>query len=172
MYTNILVPIDGSSTSLAALRHAIELAKICSARLTLLHIIDMAEYVGGYITPAVYESEVHPRAISLGKELLRSTRDTLVQDEADVDIVLLENPGSHVSDLIVGYASRCRASVIVMGTHGMSGTRRLFLGSNAERVVQLSNSPVMLVKPGSRKMTMTALPEMRVIPCNETEEAV
>jgi nucleotide-binding universal stress UspA family protein len=48
--------------------------------------------------------------------------------------------------LIVAEATKCHADLIVMGTHGRRGLRRLALGSDAEEVVRLAPVPVLLVR--------------------------
>jgi nucleotide-binding universal stress UspA family protein len=53
--------------------------------------------------------------------------------------------------VILNTARKCRADVIVMGTHGRRGITRLVLGSDAEGVVRQANVPVLLVRASSRK---------------------
>ncbi len=54
-------------------------------------------------------------------------------------------------DQICRFAREIEADLIVMSTHGRTGLKRLFLGSNAERVVQHSGSPVLVVRAGKRE---------------------
>jgi nucleotide-binding universal stress UspA family protein len=57
-----------------------------------------------------------------------------------------------VADVIVRQARRFGADLIVLGTHGRRGVRRVVLGSDAEQVVRLAQAPVLLVRaPGSRR---------------------
>jgi nucleotide-binding universal stress UspA family protein len=63
--------------------------------------------------------------------------------------VLAETVGRPVADLIVAHAKRCRADLIVLGTHGRRGIARAVMGSDAEGVVRASPVPVMLVRLGT-----------------------
>ncbi|HVL35638.1 MAG TPA: universal stress protein, partial [Burkholderiales bacterium] len=60
--------------------------------------------------------------------------------------VLRETVGGPAADLIVREAKKQRADLIVLGTHGRRGMRRLVLGSDAEQVVRASPVPVLLVR--------------------------
>lgn len=61
-------------------------------------------------------------------------------------VVLLESIGGRAADLIVDQAKQWNADLIVMGTHGRRGLRRLALGSDAELVVRSASVPVLLVR--------------------------
>jgi nucleotide-binding universal stress UspA family protein len=60
--------------------------------------------------------------------------------------VLLESIGGPAADLIVAQATESRAELIVMGTHGRRGLRRVALGSDAEQVIRMATVPVLLVR--------------------------
>jgi nucleotide-binding universal stress UspA family protein len=64
--------------------------------------------------------------------------------EADTDTV--ETPLGPVGAAIVEYAERWPADLIVLGTHGRRGVRRLVMGSDAEYVVRTTPVPVLLVR--------------------------
>jgi nucleotide-binding universal stress UspA family protein len=65
--------------------------------------------------------------------------------------VLLETVGGSAADRIVEQAQKCKADLIVMGTHGRRRLRRLALGSDAELVVRSSPVPVLLVRGAAKK---------------------
>lgn len=60
--------------------------------------------------------------------------------------VLLESIGARAADLIVDQAREWQVDLIVMGTHGRRGLRRLALGSDAELVVRSASVPVLLIR--------------------------
>jgi nucleotide-binding universal stress UspA family protein len=60
--------------------------------------------------------------------------------------VLVESIGGPAADLIVAQATEGHADLIVMGTHGRRGLRRVALGSDAEQVIRMSTVPVLLVR--------------------------
>ncbi|AMP10044.1 universal stress family protein [Collimonas arenae] len=146
MYTKILVPIDGSPTSDCAVAEAAKLAAICSARVRLLHVIDMAIYTSGFEQAEVYINQIRPLELQASKELLARGQAVLEAANIPVDTELRESVGGRVATIIVERAAAWGADVIVMGTHGRRGMGRLLMGSDAELVVRTSPVPVLLVK--------------------------
>ena len=65
---------------------------------------------------------------------------------SETESVVHESTGGSVADAIVSEAARLDCDLIVLGTHGRRGLRRLTLGSDAELVVRHSPVPVMLVR--------------------------
>lgn len=151
MYHHILVPIDGSTTSDRAVAEAAKLATLCSAKVRLLHIVDMGEHVHGYETPQAYLSQTRPQVLAAAKQLLQQTRTGLQAQGITVDTELCESSGTHVSDIIVDQAVQWGADLIVLGTHGRRGINRILMGSDAERVARTSPLPVLLIKPANLK---------------------
>ncbi|SFH60955.1 Nucleotide-binding universal stress protein, UspA family [Collimonas sp. OK307] len=141
MYTNILVPVDGSANSDCAVAEAAKLAAICSA-----HVVDMAAYSSGFEQAEVYISQIRPLALTAAEELLARGRATLEAAKVAGDTELRENIGGRVATVIVERATAWGADVIVMGTHGRRGLERLMMGSDAELVARTSPIPVLLVK--------------------------
>jgi nucleotide-binding universal stress UspA family protein len=146
MYTNILVPVDGSPTSDCAVAEAAKLAAICSAHVRLLHVLDMAAYSSGFEQAEVYISQIRPLALTAAEDLLARGRTTLEAAKVAVDTELRESIGGRVATIIVERATAWGADVIVMGTHGRRGLERLMMGSDAELVARTSPMPVLLVK--------------------------
>lgn len=135
----ILVPIDFSETSDAALRYGVALARAFSARLHLLHVPEHpggaaeAEYPIGLID--TMQNAAHDR---LGNLL----SDAETRDLMPTFVMRLGKP----SDEIPGYAAEHKIDLIVMGTHGREGVARVMLGSVAEKVVRKAPCPVLTVR--------------------------
>lgn len=146
MYTHILVPVDGSPTSDCAVAEAAKLAAICSARVRLLHVLDMAVYTSGFEQAEVYISQIRPLALEGARDLLARGKAALEIAKVPVDTELRESTGGRVATIIVERALAWGADVIVMGTHGRRGIERLMMGSDAELVARTSPVPVLLVK--------------------------
>lgn len=150
-YRRILVPVDGSPTSANGLKEAIKLAREARSKLRLLHVV--AEFAALSAPDATVNiGPVLEAMKAAGRKTLercaRSARTAGVQPE----IALAEDFGGRVADQIVAHARRWRADLIVMGTHGRRGVKRVLLGSDAELVVRYSPMPVLLVPArGSRK---------------------
>jgi len=79
--------------------------------------------------------------------VLNVVDDMIVAPMADdAETLMVESRGRYVSDVILHHARAWRADVIVMGTHGRRGLKRLLLGSDAERVLREAPVPVLLVR--------------------------
>jgi nucleotide-binding universal stress UspA family protein len=145
MYTKILVPVDGSETSLQGLRHAILLAKDQKAALRLLHVVHdylVAEGRHGLVKSGELLKELREHGQAILNEAVASARKQGVA--ADTETV--ESPMGPVGAAIAEYAEQWPADLIVIGTHGRRGIRRLVMGSDAEYVVRTTRVPVLLVR--------------------------
>jgi nucleotide-binding universal stress UspA family protein len=147
-YKRILVPVDGSRTSMAGLKEAISLAKAQGAALQLVHVVDQHSVVMMGMEASIYMDEVLKDLSAVGRRVL--TRAQALADKAGVKAsgVLLETITGPAADSIIAQAKKGRADLIVIGTHGRRGVRRLVMGSDAEQVVRQSPVPVLLVRSG------------------------
>jgi len=143
----ILCPVDFSEPSLRALRHASAFADWYQSGLTALHVnptlpIEGGRDVGTFptSTTAVLEAARSTAVIQALRGFVRgAARDRTV------DVEVEEATG--VADIITARASSLPADLIVMGTHGRTGIKRLLVGSVAERVLRTAPCPVMVVPP-------------------------
>jgi len=145
MYRKILVPVDGSETSLLGLQHAILLAKDQKAALRLLHVVHdylVAEGRYGLGSSGQVLKDLRERGQIILKDAVSSARKQGV--EADTESV--EAPLGPAGAAISEYAEQWPADLIVIGTHGRRGIRRLAMGSDAEYVVRTTPVPVLLVR--------------------------
>lgn len=151
MYSRLLVPLDGSPTSLLALDHARVLARLSDATVVLLHIIEPTRHSTGFERPKVYIENIRPRFMAAGQALLDEAANGLRRDGLTVETVLLESGTERVSEQIVRQADAGACDLIILGTHGRRGVDRLLLGSDAEQVARTAPVPVMLVRQPHRK---------------------
>ena len=146
MYSKILVAVDGSDTSLHALKHAIELARKLSASLRMIHVLDMSWLpIGPEV--AIDTGALSAARRGVGEKIIAAARDTAQQVgfEAEAGLIETETPIQQVAEVIAREASRWDADLVVMGTHGRRGFQHLMLGSVAERMARLSSVPVLLI---------------------------
>lgn len=137
----ILVPVDFSEGSTAALDYAMGLAGKLDAKIVLLNV------VGVQVLGAEYGMPISASAIELIYEANQQELDKLVKankDKASFARPLLETGDPR--SVIEGTAKKLGADLIVMGTHGRRGLRRLLIGSVAESVVRSAPCPVLLVR--------------------------
>ncbi len=149
IYKRILVPVDGSPTSIAGLKEAVKLAKNLHAKLCLLHVVDETIV---FNTPegGINVEPILDEMKRGGKRLLRKAEKLASALGAKPDSELRESAGARVADVIVERAKRLRSDLIVMGTHGRRGVSRMLMGSDAELVVRNAPVPVLLVHARGR----------------------
>ena len=139
MYSQILVPTDGSPASDAAIEHAIDLARQYDATLHALYVVDGAAYstleAGSQVVVDALQSE--------GEEATRRVAEAA--ERADVGCETVVATGTAYST-IRDYVDEHAIDVVVMGTHGRKGLDRYLLGSVTERVVRTSDVPVLTVR--------------------------
>jgi nucleotide-binding universal stress UspA family protein len=145
MYQKILVPVDGSATSTRGLQEAIKVARATGGVLRLVHVVN--EYVldDGY-APAMYYERLIESFRENGRKVIANAEEVARRGGVEFTSTMLEVVGGRASDLIVEEAKQWRAELIVMGTHGRRGLKRLALGSDAELVLRTASVPVLLVR--------------------------
>jgi universal stress protein A len=138
----ILVPTDFTDPSNDALEAAMTLARGSGATLDLVHVAVEAAYP---LPPPV---EVATFPLDLGRVLDRSAEGLAVEEKrvreaglACDSAVLIGRADAE----IVKRAKETRADLIVMGTHGRSGLAHALFGSIAERVIEHTRCPVLIV---------------------------
>jgi nucleotide-binding universal stress UspA family protein len=149
MYEKILVPVDGSDTATRGLDEAIRLAKSQGATLRLLHVVnDLAALASP--EAALYSDQLLERFRAHGQAVLATAEARAREAGLKPETRCVEVAGGPAGEAIVEEARRWPAQLIVVGTHGRRGLRRLVLGSDAEHIVRTSPVPVLLVRaPGS-----------------------
>ncbi|CAB3815077.1 TRAP-T-associated universal stress protein TeaD [Achromobacter dolens] len=146
MYQRILVPVDGSPTSERGLQEAIRLALLTHASLRLIHVIGEMSFMLGIDAYGYAAGELLDLLRKDGTEILQQASATVRAQGVPVDSVLYENLDKTVQQRIIAEAEMWKADLIVIGTHGRRGVRRLVLGSSAEGVLRTSPVPVLLVR--------------------------
>lgn len=144
MYQHILVPVDGSELAERALREAVQLARILSARMRLIHIVSSTPWITQGSPEAMEELITQMR--STGESIIREAKTVARSADIQVDDRLIEAIGERAGRYIVAEANDWPAELIVCGTHGRSGLNRLLMGSDAEYVVRHSPVPVLLIR--------------------------
>ena len=141
MYKHLVVAVDGSETSVNALRHACSVAAAGKAKLTLVHVANPAEYMASY----------EEAAIANGNEVLSEAVEITNDAEPGISGVnthlLLANKGAReMAQELVDYASQQGADLLVLGTHGRTGLMHLLMGSFAETVMRQSHLPLLIIR--------------------------
>lgn len=145
-YRKILVAVDGSAASSKGLREAIRVAKADGARLFILHVVDEFQAFAALDGMAAASVDLVPMLRQGGERILAKARALAQKNKLPVKTILRERVGGPAAYPIVREARKLGADLIVLGTHGRRGVRRLVLGSDAEQVVRTASVPVLLVR--------------------------
>jgi len=137
----ILVPVDFSPGALHALNYATSLARRLGSSIVLVHVMDSI-YVSGRFDSRHLRS-LRAEAHEESKRLLSALAKRRVRPHVPVRHYLVKGAPSAK---IVEMASRTNADLIVMGSEGRSGMKRLLVGSVAEKVIRLARCPVLVVR--------------------------
>ena len=131
----VLLPVDGSESSIRAVQMAVQLyQRLAQVEVLLLHV-EVADGVSAAALGAVDDGARAPDPLTRAKALL---------DAAGVAHTSEMRRG-YVPPVIAEYAKAMRCDAIVMGTRGLGSTADI-VGSIARQVIALSDLPVMLVK--------------------------
>lgn len=140
----ILVPVDFTETSDTVISKATTLAKLLKADLLLLHVV---AYNGNPFT--ILPGLANPLPPVTEIEKLMSKK----MDEVQADIrkkygitpEVYVSTGSIDSE-VIDFSKNKKIDLIIMGTHGASGYKEMFIGSNSQRIVTLSDIPVLTMQ--------------------------
>lgn len=143
-YQNILVPVDGSETSYAAVAQAAELAKAFGGKITVVQVLALDPYIAAEYISATQTNDLIERARTSVLKTLEEAVAKFSDLGIPVEAKLLE--GQVVHREIIKEAETSKADLIVIGSHGRTGLKRLFLGSVAQSVLGEAHIPVLVVR--------------------------
>jgi len=149
VYRRIMLAVDSSASSKRATTEAVRVATLAQATVLVVHVIDLTSpltYGQRYtqtLTDAMYSN---------ARIVLEEARKVLQAAgiASEEELIETEGIGDDVASCLLRCASRCAADLIVMGTHGRRGVRRLVLGSVAEHLLRFSPHPVLLIRSDER----------------------
>lgn len=142
MTKNILVPYDFTHFGDKAFEKAMEIAQKFDSTLTLLTVIGSDIDTSGMDWARAQEA--HDDEENKAKEKLNKIKESNQDDNVDVSVSVIHNPS--VVDGILSFTENNNIDLIVMGSHGRSGFKKLVLGSAASGVVTKARCPVLIVK--------------------------
>ncbi|MGB8573651.1 MAG: universal stress protein [Nitrososphaeraceae archaeon] len=143
----VLVAVDGSIPSLNASSYAIDLAKKFDAELTILYVISSdLRYTVEDMSPVPKAlKQVLAVATERGQEKIDQVKRRAVEKNVGVKTDIILSVTSVVKE-IADYAKKNNIDVIVVGSRGISGFKKMLLGSVASGVVTFAHCPVIVVK--------------------------
>lgn len=149
MYQRILVAVDDSDGSWQALGEAIRMGGE-GARLRVVTVAGNPRWSIPMGQNELYDEELMRRTLLASSQaLLNRIRQEMAVRGQSVETHLLDltrQQGNSIPEAVLTEADTWGADLIVLGTHGRRGFRRLLLGSVAEHIVRMANRPVLLVR--------------------------
>ena len=150
--SKILVAIDGSHGSFDAADYAIMLAQQHNSQLILLHVLHPVEYYSSLQFFEVQQPQDSSVLIEQAKkeankwfdDIKKKIRENTLEKPIKIETTIIVS--TTTVDSILDYAEDKDVDLIVIGTRGRSGIKKLLLGSTASGVVTYSSCPVIVVK--------------------------
>lgn len=137
----IIIPVDFSQHSEYALQTAAALAKQHNAELIVMHMLELSESV--YSASSSERNEETAFMLMVANKKFEEFLDQPYLEDINVTPMIKHHKVlKEVSDV----ASNLKADLIVMGSRGLSDHAGIFTGSNTEKVVRYSKTPVLVVK--------------------------
>jgi nucleotide-binding universal stress UspA family protein len=146
----ILVAVDGSKPSLIASVQAIDISKTLNAEMTAIYVVSpdiRYNYLEDTITPRLPRAlkDVMMIAMQTGEKHLDKVKQKAREKDVRVKTDVIIGISSVVKE-IVEYAEKNKIDMIVVGSRGLSGIKKMLLGSVANGVVTYAHCPVLVVK--------------------------
>jgi nucleotide-binding universal stress UspA family protein len=150
-FSKILVPIDGSEPSFHAARVAVNIANKFNSELIIIYVVvspSKSEYANltGLVTPKQIDMIIE-NAKKESRNWFKKIEDKVKEENSNIKIsmkVLLT--GIAIYGEVIQFAQQENIDLIVIGTRGTSGIKKLLLGSTASGVVTYANCPVLVTK--------------------------
>ena len=143
-YQNILVPVDGSETSFAAVAKAAELAKAFGSKITVVQVLTLDPYIAAEYITANQTNDLIERARASIVKTLEEAKQKFTEQGVEAETKLLE--GQVIAREITNAAKDLNADLIVIVSHGRTGLKKLFLGSVAQSILSEGTTPVLIVR--------------------------
>ncbi|MGE8652413.1 MAG: universal stress protein [Acinetobacter gandensis] len=144
-YQQILVPVDGSEISFSAVKKAAILAKAFNSQLTLISLVAEDPFTDAdfYYSSAIMK-EYFVQAYTNAEAALKEALTITASEGVDAQSKIVK--GQVSAEGVVEAANEVKADLIVMGSHGRKGFKKMLLGSFAQDVLSNTELPVLVVK--------------------------
>jgi len=150
----ILVPVDFSEKSNFAVKLANRIAKKMEAEIYLLHLVELPKGIIDMAAGSNFSIPSSMMYLRKVKEQILQLKKKFISDKIPVKYsIRFQNP----YEGILEYSKKIDANLIIMGSKGVSGFDEIIIGSNTEKVVRSSNTPVVIVKNDADKFRIKDL---------------
>ncbi|WP_421042685.1 universal stress protein [Paraburkholderia sp. A2RI-6] len=146
MYKQILVAVDGSRSGRRALDEAVKIAQATGAAVQALCVVQHPARLVDVGTGFAEEPTRQRAEADLATAALEEAKTVFAQVGVSGTARAADAMGEDIAAVIYRIAAEEDADLVVMGTRGLSGVKRLLLGSVAESFLRMADRPVMLVR--------------------------
>ena len=143
-YQHILVCVDDSEPSIKALEHAIQLAKSLGSQVAVLEVLELDPMIAEDYINKGQSNVLIDRAKDYILASLEKIKAQYSEDGLSLSIQYRE--GLSIAETIIQTAIELEADLLVMGSHGRTGLKKLVLGSVAQTVLAQSPVTVLIAK--------------------------
>lgn len=141
MFTNVLVPVDGSDNSYRALDAALLLSEKLGSSITVVNVMEQVPIT--HIESEKLLSELLEAYKKENQEILSKCSDIAHQKGITIKTVLLQgNP----APVILDYSKKENFDLVIMGSRGMGKFKELILGSVSSKIVHHSPCAIMIIR--------------------------
>jgi nucleotide-binding universal stress UspA family protein len=139
----ILVPVDFSSGSNNALRYALQFAALTKSKIVVFHSNYLPTLFPSTELKKIYEQSEGRKQLMLEYVVDKLCKKYKLKKPDNINYMVMRE--TKVVDNILSAAETCKADLIVMGTHGATGFKKILFGSNTAGVVSKSSIPVLAI---------------------------
>ena len=140
-----MVAVDGSNPSFNASNYAIDLAKKYDAELVVLNIVSLVPSSQFEYVNIGRMREIETTETEKAQQEVDKVKQRAIENKVSVETAVLVKYTKVVKE-IVEYAEQMNIDMIVIGSRGITGIKKMLLGSVADGVVTYSHCPVLVVK--------------------------
>lgn len=144
MFKHILLPVDGSTTSMMAVEKVLGLAQAFKSEVTAIYVIDPYAFSGVGADFSYGQAQYLDAATAEANQALAAAKHLLENAGVKVDSSIIE--GHTIYRGILETANAVGADLIVMGSHGRRGLDKIVLGSVAAQVLAHAHLPILVVR--------------------------
>lgn len=156
-FSKILLAIDGSKPSMDAAEDAIEIAKNNKSQLIVIHVIDFYKYpylLSSTVLAPTFGSQRFDEDKKKAEEWIKTVKEKYVQSNAvingdtdakNINTEIIEGKTS-VAATIVDYAESKNVDLIVIGSRGVTGFKKMLVGSVTSAVVKYAHCSVLVIR--------------------------
>lgn len=143
-WKKILIPTDGSKYSEAATNEALSIAKTCGSSIVAISVVP-SESISPFdiVHSEMQKDLIVEKEYSIAESAIKNIKEKCNKEGINCETLLL---AGRPYEAIIEIAMQKKVDLIVMGSHGRTGLKKLLMGSVAERVITLSPCAVLVVK--------------------------